>query len=172
MKLIFLTLFIFVQLFSNEMRNCTKKDLEGGVWIVSHSKIFDKTADRTRHSYLDFFLRPLQLLRYMQDGKLYSVYSEQKPGKDVLESSLKAFDIFPPDIFSVDKNGIITVRRQNGDFAEQMYCKYYIKNSIKTNIPKGSIYLVRYNGSKPLVGNIYQRIPSNIIKNIETSKSK
>ena len=171
MRLVFFTILISLQLFSSEMRNCTKEDLVGGTWIVSHSELFDKTADQTRGSYLSNFLRPLQLLRYMENGELRSIYSETKPEDNKFEFSIKLLNYPQGDFVSVDKNGIITVKRTSGEIAEQMYCKCYMEDVPKANIAKGSIYLLRYNGSNPLVGNVYQRIPSSVIENIKKNKT-
>lgn len=171
MKIVILSMLIYLHLFSNETRNCTKKDLIGGTWIVSHSTLFDKTADQTKGSYVNHFLKSLQLLRYMDNNEVRTLYTEVKPEHKSFELFIKLLDYPDGDLFSVDINGVITVRRTNGEIAEKMSCKCYIKSIPKVNIAKGSIYLLRYNGDKPLVGNIYQRIPSSVIKNITKNKS-
>ena len=167
MKLVFLTILISLQLFSSEMRNCTSDDLIGHTWIVSHHKVFDKNADKTPGSYLSYFLQPLQLLRYLKNGELRSVYSDTQPKDNQFDLNLKLLNYPQGDLFSIDEQGMITIKRTNGKFAEQMYCKYYIENIPIANIAKGSIYLLRYNGDRPLVGNVYQIIPSAVIEDID-----
>jgi hypothetical protein len=172
MKLVFLTILISLQLFSSEMRNCTLDDLLGHTWIVSHHKVFDKNADKTPGSYLSYFLQPLQLLRYLENGELRSVYSDIQPKDNKFDLSIKLLNYPQGDLFYIDEQGIITIKRTNGKFVEQMSCKVYVEAIAKSNIAKGSIYLLRYNGSKPLVGNVYQVIPSDVIENIKKKTTK
>jgi hypothetical protein len=135
------------------MRSCEKSDLIGKVWLISHSKVFDKNADLSQGSYLSYFISKLQMLKYLENNELRSIYSNTVDDKTI-KISVKLLNYPQGDTFKI-KNGILSLYH-NKKQIDTVKCDYFLEDNKKSNIPKGSIGLWRYSSNKPLVVNIYQ----------------
>ena len=135
------------------MRSCEKSDLIGKVWLISHSKVFDKNADLSQGSYLSYFVSKLQMLKYLKNNELRSIYSNEVDDKSI-KLSVKLLNYPQGDTFKIE-NGILSLYH-NKEQIDTVKCNYFLKDNKKSNIPKGSIGLLRYSNNKLLVVNVYQ----------------
>lgn len=159
MKQIYILLVIInLQLVAQDnMRKCTQEDLIGGVWLSSHTKLFNKTADKSPGSYLSFFLKDFQLLKYLDNNEFRSVYSD-RPSDKTISTSVKLLNHPQNEIFKI-KDGIIkTYYKNNKKQIDEISCRYFTNEILESKISKGSIYLIRYADGKPLVGNIFKKV--------------